>query len=377
MKRLILIFGLVLWRSAIADAPSLLPYRGRLTDAQGAELINGIRTVQFKLYSQPVGGAPVWAGEVLKTSINGGLVDVLLGTKTPLTGIDLNRQLFLEVTMDVNGDDQISADDPPFFPRQTVLPALFAKEALKARSTQKLNGADWTALLSSGTDPRANDAYLNIHKFQLGSLDSSVIAGATIQSTQIAAGAVTDQNLALNSVGVEALKKEILDQLMPPGVILPYAGATVPQGWLPCDGRVLLKSEYPRLYAAIGISWGAYDFSRSFFQLPDLRGEFLRGVSNGSGMDPEADGRTASGNGGNTGDQVGTLQIDQFASHTHGLSYRGNILGVFVPGSQNPGWDNPPGPYFYSSDTLNLSISPYGGPETRPVNANVNYIIKF
>ena len=377
MKRLLLIFGLALWRSIAADAPSLLPYRGRLTVGQGGELINGIRTVQFKLYSQPIGGAPVWAGEVLKTSINGGLVDVLLGTKTTLTGIDLNRQLYLEVTLDVNGDDQISVDDPPFVPRQTLIPTLFSKEALKARNAQKLNGADWTALLSSGNDPRSKDAYLNINKFQLGSLDNSVIAAATVQSAQIAPGAVTDQILSSNSVGIEALKNEILDQLMPTGAILPYAGASTPAGWLPCDGRVVFKADYPRLYSVIGITWGAFDTSRNYFQLPDLRGQFLRGVSAGSGKDPEADARTASGPGGNAGNQVGTLQTDQFVSHTHSLAYPGSILGVFVLGSTNPGWDNPPGRHYYQSAGMNLSINPYGGPETRPVNAAVNYMIKL
>ncbi len=377
MKRLLLMIGLAFWQTIVADAPSLLPYRGRLTDAQGGELINGIRLVQFKLFAQPTGGAAVWAGEVLHTSINGGLVDVLLGTKSPLTGIDLNRQLYLEVTVDVNGDDQISSDDPPFVPRQTLLPGLFAKEALTARSTQALNGADWTAILSSGTDPRANDSYLNVNKFQLGSLDSSLIAGATIQSSQIAGGAVTDQNLAPNSVSVESLKNEILDQLMPTGAILPYAGATPPPGWLPCDGRVLLQSDYPRLFSVIGITWGAFDTSRLYFQLPDVRGRFLRGVSGGSGKDPEADARTASGPGGNVGNQVGSLQHDEFASHTHGLNYPGAVLGVFVNGSDNPGWDNPPGSHYPQNDALNLSISPHGGPETRPVNAAVNYMIKL
>src|SRR5262245_24920515 len=115
--------------SAASEAPKLIPFQGRLTDQNGAAISNGVRVVQFKIFDVPTGGSPVWAGEVHRTTVNGGLVNVMLGSKTPLTGLDFNQQLYLEITVDVNGDNVITAADPPMLPRQAILPVVFAKEA--------------------------------------------------------------------------------------------------------------------------------------------------------------------------------------------------------------------------------------------------------
>src|SRR5207237_1136565 len=87
------------------ETPRLLPFQGHLTDQAGIAVSNGLRLVQFKIYDVPTGSSPVWAGEIHWTTINGGLVNVLLGTKTPFTGVDFNRQLYLEITVDINGDN--------------------------------------------------------------------------------------------------------------------------------------------------------------------------------------------------------------------------------------------------------------------------------
>src|SRR6266487_4134594 len=85
------------------EAPRLLPFQGRLTDQNAIAVSNGVRLIHFKIYDLPTGGSPVWAGELHRTTVNGGLVNVMLGTKTPLSGIDFNRQLYLEITVDVSG----------------------------------------------------------------------------------------------------------------------------------------------------------------------------------------------------------------------------------------------------------------------------------
>src|SRR5437773_809485 len=70
------------------QAPKLLPFQGRLTDQNGAAVNNGVRLVQFKIFDVPTGGSPVWAGELHRTIVNGGLVNVVSGTKTPFTPVD-------------------------------------------------------------------------------------------------------------------------------------------------------------------------------------------------------------------------------------------------------------------------------------------------
>ncbi|MBI1842593.1 MAG: hypothetical protein HYR88_17275, partial [Verrucomicrobia bacterium] len=132
---------LALAAPVIADeAPRLLPFQARLTDQNGASATNGERLILFRIFDQATAGDPVWAGEVHRTTINGGMVNVLLGSKTPLptTNSDgaplFNQKLYLELTVDINGDNAITAADPPLLPRQILLPALFAKESDNARS---------------------------------------------------------------------------------------------------------------------------------------------------------------------------------------------------------------------------------------------------
>src|SRR5688572_2598665 len=59
----------------------LLPFQGRLTDASGNGLADGAKVVEFKMYDAPTGGSVKWAGEVHKLSVNGGLVNTMLGSK--------------------------------------------------------------------------------------------------------------------------------------------------------------------------------------------------------------------------------------------------------------------------------------------------------
>lgn len=129
-------------------APRLLPFQGRLTDQNGVAVSNGVRLVQFKIFDVPAGGSPVWAGELHRTTVNGGLVNVLLGSKTPFAGVDFDKQLYLEITVDINADNTITAADPPMLPRQAILPVIFAKEAADSRL---LDGHDWSSIMAGGS----------------------------------------------------------------------------------------------------------------------------------------------------------------------------------------------------------------------------------
>ena len=88
------------------EVPKLLPFQGRLTDASGNAVSNGVRLVLFRIYAEPAASSPVWAGELHRTTVNGGLVNVMLGSKTPLTGVDFNTQLYLEITVDKGDENQ-------------------------------------------------------------------------------------------------------------------------------------------------------------------------------------------------------------------------------------------------------------------------------
>ncbi|RMH12700.1 MAG: tail fiber protein, partial [Gammaproteobacteria bacterium] len=72
--------------------------------------------------------------------------------------------------------------------------------------------------------------------------------------------------------------------LAPPGVVQAFAGSTVPTGWLECNGAAINRTTYADLFAVIGTTYGAGD-GVTTFNLPDLRGEFIRGYDNGRGAD--------------------------------------------------------------------------------------------
>jgi len=71
--------------------------------------------------------------------------------------------------------------------------------------------------------------------------------------------------------------------VLPSGIMLPYAGTTMPGGWLLCDGRQVLRSDYPNLFAAIGTTWNTGTVDNLHFCLPDMRGRVPAGIDAGAG----------------------------------------------------------------------------------------------
>ena len=67
-----------------------------------------------------------------------------------------------------------------------------------------------------------------------------------------------------------------LQEDVPAGSILAFTGSVDPRGWYICDGRVLAVQYNPGLFAVIGTQFGGDGIQT--FQLPDLRGSFLRGT---------------------------------------------------------------------------------------------------
>lgn len=88
-----------------------------------------------------------------------------------------------------------------------------------------------------------------------------------------------------------------------PGVVAFYPKTTAPSGWLKANGAAVSRSTYAALFSAIGITFGAGNGTTTF-NIPDLRGVFIRGLDDGRGVDA---GRTLSN----------TPQGGQNKSHSH------------------------------------------------------------
>ncbi len=177
------------------------------------------------------------------------------------------------------------------------------------------------------------------------------------------AGNVKAEAFETNSGISLAAVQNAVTILIPVGTIMAYGGDTrndtavatlKGQGWLPCDGRAYAAQEYPELAKVIGNSFGN-------LRVPDLRGRFPRGTDHGTTRDPDAGSRRAE-NGGNGGDNVGSVQDDEFRRHQHQYTQFPGARGGIASGD-----------YWTAGDA---QTGPAGGNETRPKNVYVNWIIR-
>ncbi|MBK8283721.1 MAG: tail fiber protein [Ahniella sp.] len=133
--------------------------------------------------------------------------------------------------------------------------------------------------------------------------------------------------------------------------------------WLPCDGRSVLTRAFPELYKVLGTIYGAGDADH--FNLPDLRGAFVRGVDNGAGVDPDLPDRYAPD--GSQYDGVGSLQCDAFQTHQHTYD---TAIGATV-GDKGPAFAVKQ--EAKTRDPVTGRVSDF---ETRPKNMAFNFIIR-
>lgn len=153
------------------------------------------------------------------------------------------------------------------------------------------------------------------------------------------------------------------------GTVVYTGQSSAPTGWLKADGSAVSRTTYANLFNTIGTDFGAGDGSTTF-NLPDLRGVFVRGYDNGRGKDA---GRT-----------FGNQQDDALQ----------NITGTIDNVSQNPGGLNASGVFSLSgSGTTYTATSSAGATadgadfdasgavntdtETRPRNVALLAIIKY
>jgi microcystin-dependent protein len=152
------------------------------------------------------------------------------------------------------------------------------------------------------------------------------------------------------------------------GSVIAYTIETPPSGYLECNGAAISRTNYAGLFAKIGDLYGVGDGSTTF-NLPDYRGKFLRGWDHGAGNDPDAATRTDAGDG-TVGDHVGTKQADEFESHDHTFYWN---TAANLDGSNYSGDSRDVSTNLNSSSPIGNS----GGNETRPINVNVMYCIKY
>ncbi len=213
-----------------------------------------------------------------------------------------------------------------------------------------------------------NTTGLGANNIQDNSIGAAEIQTSAVTTVKIADGAVTTVKIADGAVTTAKLLAALQEYLVPVGQVASYGGDTAPAGWLLCDGTAVSRTTYATLFALVGVRFGSGNGTTTF-NAPDLRGRFIRGRDNAVARDPNAATRTAMNSGGATGDNVGSVQLDDFKFTNLRLgmnqSTSGGSVTTFGNSTTSTGTLS-----FTSSDATKTGL------ETRPKNAYLNYIIK-
>lgn len=322
-------------RSAPVTIQKYFVYQGRLTQPDGSPVASNVYNLQFGVYADASATAKICDSTNENVVVKQGVFRVSIGQGAPgATGSCGTTDMQAELATRPEIWLAISVKGP----NDSVYQAL-------------------SPLVQVGATPRA-------------------LYAANAGRAQVASGAEGDL-------------KAYIDTLIPPGAVIAYAATTPPAGWLLCDGAPVSRNQYAVLFAAIGTAHGTGDGATTF-NLPDYRGRFLRGVDRGVGRDPG--GRVAMTGGGNVGDQVGSVQNYATAlpaspfltstngSHDHAIrfqGYRSVAAGSYI---STFSFQNYVGSDYEAIDHAgdhSHSVASGGDTETRPINAYVNYIIKY
>ena len=217
-------------------------------------------------------------------------------------------------------------------------------------------------------------ANLNSPEFTGTPLAPTAPAGTSntqLATTAFTTSAISAMQSAINSA-INALQDAVNStRPVPVGAVFYMAKSTVPYGYLEANGQAVSRTTYAALWQYLG-SPNTGDGATTF-NLPDYRGEFIRGWDHGRGVD--------------TNREIGSIQYSQNLEHGHlfddirwsevsGVyTYNDPMLGTisFGPGAgSNKGTDYDNGVHFKQHGTY-LS----GGSESRPRNVALMPIIKW
>lgn len=183
---------------------------------------------------------------------------------------------------------------------------------------------------------------------------SAGAAQATADGAQVAANAAqvtADQGVAdaasasaAAAVALADAQTRLLAADMT-GAVSWFATNAPPANWLECNGGAVSRTTYAALFTRIGTTFGVGDGATTF-NLPELRGEFVRGWDNGRGVDAA---RT-----------FGSAQADELKAHTH------TATGSFVADTGATRAATAAGAAWATGGTV--AIGSTGGTETRPRN---------
>lgn len=171
-----------------AESPLYIPFQGQVTNQSGVLTADGQYSVIFNLYDQAVGGQPVWSERHVKIGVTRGMINVFLGSISPLTAVDFSQTKSFGITVDT--DNLATTADPEMVPRSLIIPSFFAK------NSAKMQGYDWSALFQDGSSQPTNN-----------------IASGTLKPSLFGNNSIDASKLITGSVGFPALSADVISSL--------------------------------------------------------------------------------------------------------------------------------------------------------------------
>ena len=332
--------------------------------------VSNASVVQLKIDPSVVLASRAWvvANFLLRSKVAGGLAGQVLTKKTN-TDEDfqwVDPSAAVDVLVDVKPERQTLAANQTIVNFATISANGIAVyvEGVRLIETIDYNVTGLTQITLAVSYPAGSV----IHCYQNEALDGIAGATETVKglielATQAEATDGTDATRAITPKTLAAVIAAALANSTPAGAVQAFARGTPPTGWLRCNGAAVSRSTYNSLFAAIGTTFGAGDGSTTF-NVPDLRGEFIRGLDDGRGVD--------------SGRLIGTSQSHMLQTHTHGAI--GSILNGAVATNPGDAGRNTVVSYNDAAGNAKLNtttpISGTSGSETRPRNVALLYCIK-
>lgn len=169
-------------------------------------------------------------------------------------------------------------------PSSPVLGQLWQDTSQTPDELKMWDGTNWVRPDPDGI----TQAFADARYLQITTAASTYLAlsGGTLTGDLTLVGAPTTDDMAATKkyVDDEVAGIPAATDLTPAGTVIYTARSTAPTGYLKANGAAVSRTTYATLFSAIGTTYGGGDGSTTF-NLPDLRGEFVRGLDDGRGVD--------------------------------------------------------------------------------------------
>lgn len=216
-----------------------------------------------------------------------------------------------------------------------------------------------------------------------GSVTNTMMA-TDVKIGSLAALTTTDKDSLTDAIN--ELVTSIGNVTTPAGTVIHVAMSSAPTGYLKANGDAVSRVTYANLFNAIGTTYGAGNGSTTF-NLPDLRGEFIRGWDDSRGIDNARNLGSAQADATKAHTHTGATDSDGNHKHINGVMHNNsgyvydtvNIYSTYqnAPGGSSSSGKDSSYTSITGAHTHTFTTGSTGGTETRPRNVALLACIKY